>query len=240
MTALYMLRLEPDVPRLLALAHSRRLLSARSDDLGYALHSLLVEAFGPHALRPFCFLEKRSGAAILGYGGHDAELLISRARETADPATYAALKVDALSSKPMPERWTVGRRYAFESRVRPVIRRSAPEKGEGRVQERDAFLATLHKAGQGARVDRGDVYLRWFASRLEPAVRLVRSEVAAIKRTHVARRDNGRKLRLIEGPDVVVRGVLEIVDDAAFRALLRRGIGRHTSFGFGMLLLKPA
>jgi CRISPR system Cascade subunit CasE len=42
-----------------------------------------------------------------------------------------------------------------------------------------------------------------------------------------------------EGPDAVLEGVLEVVDGEAFAALLRRGVGRHRAFGFGMLLLRP-
>jgi CRISPR system Cascade subunit CasE len=33
---------------------------------------------------------------------------------------------------------------------------------------------------------------------------------------------------------------LVVTDSTAFQALLERGIGRHTSFGFGMLKLRRA
>jgi CRISPR system Cascade subunit CasE len=45
--------------------------------------------------------------------------------------------------------------------------------------------------------------------------------------------------RTHEKPDVTLRGRLSITDSAAFADLLRRGVGRHKAFGFGMLLLRP-
>jgi CRISPR system Cascade subunit CasE len=47
---------------------------------------------------------------------------------------------------------------------------------------------------------------------------------------------NGRR---IEGPDAVVHGTLTITDPVAFAGLLARGVGRHRSYGYGMLLLRP-
>lgn len=43
-----------------------------------------------------------------------------------------------------------------------------------------------------------------------------------------------------ERPNVVLEGTLRVTDEAAFRALLARGVGRHRAFGFGMLLLRRA
>jgi CRISPR system Cascade subunit CasE len=56
------------------------------------------------------------------------------------------------------------------------------------------------------------------------------------------RRTQGPNRRARPGlrkPDVTFRGMLEVVEPGAFEALLRRGVGRHRAFGFGMLLLRP-
>jgi CRISPR system Cascade subunit CasE len=37
----------------------------------------------------------------------------------------------------------------------------------------------------------------------------------------------------------LLRGQLMIGNPIAFQDLVRRGLGRHRSFGYGMLLLKP-
>ena len=51
-----------------------------------------------------------------------------------------------------------------------------------------------------------------------------------------------RKLneRHSEGPDAVMRGIFTVAEPEAFAGLLSRGIGRHRSYGYGMLLLRPA
>jgi len=65
--------------------------------------------------------------------------------------------------------------------------------------------------------------------------RLVAERVLTADAQGVLRLSAGRL-----GPDAVFKGVLQIHDADAFNRLLRRGIGRHRAFGFGMLLLKPA
>ncbi len=54
------------------------------------------------------------------------------------------------------------------------------------------------------------------------------------------RRDKGRALHSLAGPDVSFTGVLTVADPDRFATLLAHGVGRHAAFGFGMLLLKPA
>jgi CRISPR system Cascade subunit CasE len=53
-------------------------------------------------------------------------------------------------------------------------------------------------------------------------------------------RSNGGKFsRHHEGPDATMSGTLRIDDPSAFASALSHGIGRHRTFGFGMLLLAP-
>ena len=42
------------------------------------------------------------------------------------------------------------------------------------------------------------------------------------------------------GPDATLQGALRVTGGNAFANLLARGIGRHQSYGYGMLLLRPA
>ena len=46
--------------------------------------------------------------------------------------------------------------------------------------------------------------------------------------------------RYSEGPDALMRGELTVTDGTAFACLLKKGIGRHRAYGYGMLLLRPA
>ena len=45
--------------------------------------------------------------------------------------------------------------------------------------------------------------------------------------------------RRLEGPDAVVHGTLTITDPSAFANMLSKGIGRHRSYGYGMILVRP-
>ena len=45
---------------------------------------------------------------------------------------------------------------------------------------------------------------------------------------------------IFDGHEVLDADTLTVTDGAAFTDRLRRGVGRHTAFGFGMLLLRPA
>ncbi len=53
-------------------------------------------------------------------------------------------------------------------------------------------------------------------------------------------RKGGPRRRPPERPDAVLTGTLRVEHEERFRALLRRGVGRHRAFGFGMLRVRPA
>jgi|APTNR8051073442_1049403.scaffolds.fasta_scaffold06897_5 CRISPR system Cascade subunit CasE len=252
---LHMVKLVPNMPRLSGWAYSRRL-AGRRGDLGYALHAALAEAFGEAAPKPFRLFEPRAGGngavpALYGYCAADEEAVRERAA-LADPDVFQALGLDTLAVKPMPIQWRTGRTLDFDVRVWPVVR--TDRSGDrARVQERDAFLAALPSQEAPQNDDdvirREDVYCQWVASRLDrngAAAPVDGSmHMTAFQRSRIQRRgrrgeDGHRPLREFEGPDAIFTGTLEVRDGNAFDFLVRRGIGRHRAFGFGMLMLRPA
>lgn len=239
---LLMLKLAPDRP-LVAAWGAERGLVGRDGDLGYALHALLAAAFGELAPKPFRLQERRLGhgeVALYAYTGNPLGRMEEQARSFAEPDVFAALGLDRLCAKPMPERFAAGRRLGFEVRVRPVRRRDRAGDADG-ARERDAFLIACDRAGESGVVRRDAVYGAWLAERLEEGGARLSSpaRLDAFRRTRVARKDADRRLRWVEGPDAVLSGELEIVGPDRFAALLARGVGRHRAFGFGMLLLRP-
>jgi CRISPR system Cascade subunit CasE len=42
-----------------------------------------------------------------------------------------------------------------------------------------------------------------------------------------------------EGPDATIHGELTVTNSEAFGRLLATGVGRHSAYGYGMLLLRP-
>jgi CRISPR system Cascade subunit CasE len=232
-----MIRLDPDVARVTRWATGEGL--GRYDD--YAWHAILKAAFGEHAPRPYRVLERPGKPAqLLGYTTADRDILMAHAETFADPAVFAALGLDKLEVKKMPTSFKKGLRLDFDVRVRPVARQDR-DGDRDKSRERDTFLLALEKAGSDAEIDRGEIYTGWLKSQIERrGASLLASRIAAMRRLQLARRDRERRLVGIDGPDAIFTGTLAIADPEDFTQLLARGVGRHRSFGFGMLLLAPA
>jgi CRISPR system Cascade subunit CasE len=230
--SLYLVRLRLDLPTLLRRGTVGR---QRTVDLGYLVHCALGDLFGDLAPHPFRILEETGKhLEILGYSSRDDEAL---RRLNSESAASRALDWNHLAAKPLPTEWPVGHRLAFEVRVCPVVRRR-------QGGETDAFLARcLDEGPAGARLSRESIYRDWLRRRSEmAAVALsdIRLERFQRQRFLRLRQDAARSVSRPERPDATLAGELEIQEPAAFRRLLRRGVGRHRAFGFGMLLLRPA
>lgn len=214
-------------------------------DEGVALHHLLGETFGPAALQPFRLMvaPRAQVGTLYAYSAADADSLRQIALTALTPAHAAVINLDRLRSLPRPaSAWTAGQRVGFDLRLRPVVRLASDLSGADdsgapvsfrKGAEVDAFLAAVLRDRQATREG---AYLDWLAARLAPAAALepATSRLASFQRSRVQR--NGRR---IEGPDAVVHGTLTVIDSAAFADLLVRGVGRHRSYGYGMLLLRP-
>ncbi|MEO0792726.1 MAG: type I-E CRISPR-associated protein Cas6/Cse3/CasE, partial [Pseudomonadota bacterium] len=233
-------------------------------DAGRALHHVLDETFGPSMLKPFRLMvpRERDFGSVYAYTGKPKDDLLAIVAQTAVPefAVDRILRLAGLDTKPMPETWTSGKRLGFDLRVRPVsrIRNALPNPNTKQPaykpgSEVDAFLIEAQRnypddrprlvdgtpTASGMTLagrDRPAVYCDWLATRLDGIAELdhVRTDLTAFQRTRVSR--GGAS---VEGPDATFHGELTITDPDRFHALLARGIGRHLSFGFGMLLLRP-
>lgn len=235
----FMFRGELDIPRMVRQYRARGL-PMRKVDVGYMVHSAVEQAFGPGVLRPFAVRERERGATVMAYTSQPAEALRQHAQTFADPADFDVWAWDGVATKLMPERFAVGRRLGFHVRACPIRRRSGAEPG-AKGREVDAFLAECERVGD-APVDRDAVYVSWLSERLvRGGAALERAQVEEFSLRDVLRRTQGesRSPRFLRRPDVVFSGVLEVREPEAFRDLLRRGVGRHRAFGFGMLLLAP-
>jgi CRISPR system Cascade subunit CasE len=236
---LHMIRLAPDLPRLARWAEREHLRAPRAeDDFGYALHAVLKASFGDLAPRPFALLNGKRGADLLGYSAHSADALLLHAQSFAMPDVAEAIGLGSLAVKQMPERFAAGQRLGFSVRVRPTVR-TDKEGQRNRAAERDAFVPSDTQDAPDA-PSRGDAYSAWLTTRLAAGgAKTHRLTMDQYRRSVVLRRNAARILTPISGPDATFSGVLEVIDPAAFAALLAHGVGRHGAFGYGMLLLKP-
>ena len=237
MTRLHLISLSLNLRSLRQWAGARKF----GTDEGRALHHLLGETFGKGALQPFRLMVAPGACSgtLYAYTLSDQESLQQTARETGLPDALEVCNPDRLRIKTMPETWREGR-LAFDLRARPVRRLLKPAGKFAKGAEVDAFLLEVLRRfpdgppAQGG-IERETVYRHWLAERLARAARLERVRSARLERSIVQR---GSKS--LEGPDVTFHGELVITDATAFAKTLAAGVGRHTAYGYGMLLLRPA
>lgn len=206
-------------------------------DLGYAWHVLLKSAFADLAPKPFVDRSPLRSNQLLGYVPAEPERI--RAAIPVDGLIARALGMDEVRMNQMPDGWHSGQRLSFEVRARPVIRtRTNPRSGS--VDEIDIAQWRARKSPE---IDREQAYADWLRSGLARAnaATLERVRMNLFRRTRVVRRSQrgARSIVTVEGPEAWLCGGLVVNDPQGFAALLRRGIGRHRSFGFGCLLIAP-
>ena len=247
MTApLSLIRLHPNTTDLVHWAVVKGYLPRSGDaDLGYALHATLKEALGDFAPRPFVFQQPREGeGAVLGYVQAKPEAITEAASLPSIRASANALGLQTIEARAMPENWRTGARFSFEVRTRPIVRSRSEGRG-GSNHEVDVAAWAARRAEESTQVlpSKEDAYREWLAARLDfHGARLIAAQLVSMRRTRVLRRpiiEGNRRAQEIEGPDVLFRGGLEITNGKRFAEGITCGIGRHTAFGFGCLLLAP-
>lgn len=213
-------------------------LAARAGDVGYGAHQVLLALFGSRAPQPFRLLRDRDRTTILGYAAEPLEALQAYAACAAEPAHLSAVRWADSASKPMPTNWQIGMRFQYEVQVCPIKRTRTPK-----PREVDVWLDHARSLDKDVPApSRQDIYTGWLNAQIArqggaeiESVRMTRFERVRLARKHHAKGSRAR----MERPLAVLVGTLRVSDPVAFMALLRRGIGRHRAFGFGMLMLRP-
>ena len=242
---LSLVRLRPDLIALTRWGLERKFLPGRGNaDFGYCLHAALKAALGALSPKPFVLRPTaRNADEILGYVAADPNSLKDAASLPPPDGTIEGLfDLSGLEARAMPRRWRADAHLGFEVRVRPVVRSREGRSRPG--HEVDAAAWHARHVNDGPVLPKEDVYRDWLATRLDThGAHLVNARMVSMCRTRVRRRPvlagTGRTARDTEGPDVLFRGELAVADPDLFAAGLARGVGRHTSFGFGCLLLSP-
>lgn len=246
---LYMVRLVLDRRAVLRVGVRHRLGQAADD--GALLHAGLSQLFAQNSDRarvPFhsfavddirtASLRQPDLLFLLGYTSMDeAEL-------TAAMGTARTDLMRRCETRKIPS-FEVGQRLGFRTRVCPVmrtrntgVRETTPDRrGRTKHREIDAFVHATLAVPPETRLERADVYGRWLERQMQRnnACALGDVTLAEFSLDTMRRRGNIRLVR----PNVVLEGTLSVTDPSKFNRLLARGIGRHRTFGFGMLLLRP-
>lgn len=243
---LHLIRLRMRADRLANFEQTQKL-PTHHDDLGYVTHGLLRALFGDHG--PSCFVVEERGAReieVLGYGSADADALRLHASQFAEPTAHEVIVADSIASKPMPVGWPVGTRLGFALRACPIRRLS--KRGPGGKTDRpevDAWLHACWRDPGSPAPTRESVYVEWLRAALEglKAVTMEQAQVETFRLARLVRRTDRRggprKTQTLDRPDVRFTGTFVVRDAIGFDAMLRRGVGRHRDFGFGMIRVVP-
>lgn len=202
---------------------------------------------------------------LMGYSSRDRGELEALMR-CAPLEIQALFDLEGLRVAPLPVRWPKGLRLAFDLRACPIRRRmrnrpfvanranprrrSIAYRGGREV---DAFqLAAVRAEEDGVPVPRrDDVYTRWLEERFAahdgnaPPFRVVDGSIRvhsfrSVRLLRRPRTSRGRQNHWLTRPEVWFTGELVVSDGAGVESFLTSGVGRHSGFGFGMLLLRPA
>ncbi len=240
---LFMIQMWLDLRRLVELGRALHLPVQRVDD-SYITHCALRELFGDHAPGPFS-LENNSGRhlRILAYSSLSADDLQTTAQAFASPMVYQIPDWTRAVSKPMPKTFLQGTHLGYELRACPVIRKSSSGKYHSAGAEVDAFLSRVWEVDDPkVAVNREDVYRDWLADQFTRSgaatSKSVQLKQFSLERMFRRDHEQHRQATPIKRPAATLTGDLEVTDSAKFIELLRRGIGRHRAFGFGMLKIR--
>lgn len=212
-------------------------------ELDYIMSHLMKECFG-RDLIPSTFRTMLDSNDLpphfLAYGSADAEPMRRAHRHHAGALQGRVIPIHGIASKPMPSNWRPGQLLKFSVRIRPTL--LAHVEGElSQASEVDWYQHTLEKCRHDEiPPTRKEVYSQWLSEELaKGGARL------DMNTTRLSNFSDEVWLHPYtpgfesKGPSVIVHGVLEIADVAAFNQLLSTGLGRHQDRGYGMLLLAP-
>ena len=262
----HMIQLYLDPRRLVQLGKMQGLPLAQTDT-NYLVHCALGELFGDAAPKPF-FVDDDPRTVedtanhhgdrhvrVLGYSDADDDILHHEAGLSPNPTIGNLYDEDRLDSHEMPVSFREGRRLHFELRACPVVRKASAGKGvnqngDERTWEEgvelDAFLAEAWTRPEDDDLNREQVYREWLAHQFDiRGGAEVDSDAVAMTRFSIermTRRTQGedRSVTTIKRPDVTLTGTFRVTDGDAFVDLLRSGLGRHKSFGYGMMKVRRA
>ena len=249
---LNMICLDLNLPALTLWGHQRRL----GEDYRYLVHAATRKIFGDMAPQPFLVQEEKS--RILGYTTADEMQYRDRfskffAEASDDAVLSAAFSIPEICIRAMPCEWKEGSRYRFSVFCRPMARMGKAESDVWllknycafkEAEEKGTFRGTPAEYRRPHKGEKEEVYKQWLRRRFVDAAELqdmvITGSRTAFLTTRSQKNHTGAPVRSKRRsyPETTFTGNLCVTHPEAFERLLRRGVGRHCAFGFGMLLLK--
>lgn len=209
-----------------------------SDDLGYLTHAVLDGLFGKGAIRPFRIAIQ--DLLVEGVSLRDADELLLSAKKSRFWSCVHDGRVD-VDPLPMHEEGDAPRFLVDCCPVCRLGKNSAASHGLRKGTEIDVWQRHLMKGGDESKGPE-QVYRQWLADRLCGSAEILDFRVRNRVINGVIRREAGpvRRPRRLTRPRVRMLGRLKVLDRDAFRRIQIRGVGRHRSFGNGLILLSES
>lgn len=240
----YMLQMRFDARGLATLGRMLQLPLKRTGR-DYLVHCALGELFGDLAPKPFSIetSEQMSRSIeIIAYSDVDADKLQQAAQTYASPQIYGICNWQSFASKQMPAPFEAQTRLGFELTTCPIKRMASDGERWRENAEIDVFLLESWQQGEEAKIDHEQVYQKWLKSYFEDHLGGATIDHVALTnfRLHrfLRRTNQEREAKTVKGPVATFQGELTVTEPDAFYKILRTGIGRHKTFGYGMIKLR--
>ena len=227
---MYLMRAQIDLPNM-----ARWSAEEHHSDPDRAAHCLMAESFGPRAHpRPFVIKvnsENHAEGILYGYTATEAGELQEAANRMQKLKHAVVLDPGTIQTVKLNEEWEKGQRVGFEVRISPTKRSSEWDEGKG--QER------AWKTPPGSSAE--ETYREWLAWTIDrQGVLTALPEQMTVTRIDRRQVRPNRNSGLVQRLDVTITGLATVEAPAAMTETIARGIGRNKSYGYGMMLLRPA
>lgn len=252
---IWMVQLWLKTQRLLELGRMLHLPLKKTSN-NYLVHCTLFELFQKQAPKVFSLEDVHHTAAkwdteagrllpVLCYSSVDKETLQLLAQGYASPTVYDIVNWERVAAKPMPEFFPENMKLSFELRTTPIMRKASDGYKWKKGQEIDVFLSKVWETdNSNLELNREEIYAEWLKELFlrQGGAKIETVDVQRFSLESMSRRNHEpkRKVTLIQRPDVTFSGILKVTDSKLFIRLLANGLGRHRSFGFGMLKIRRA
>lgn len=197
-----------------------------------SLHYLLDSTFGPSAIKPFrAYPGTGDTFQVIGYTSQDEEALKQISQLVACPDSLSVIDMGSLRIKTMPdlERDQV---IGFDLKTIPVRRSHVSTEVD--AYELDLRNGVFQRDAETAGTDRLTSYMTWLSQRLEGFAELDTELTAITVTENVPRQRN----EIRYNNEIQVTGNMKVLDPKAFKDRLLSGVGRHKSYGYGMIVLR--
>ena len=236
---IFLVELYFNIKDLFLLARKRNLPLFKIDN-NYLIHQVLLELFGDNQLKLFSVIEiSNKFIRVLSYSKINHIELQKQAQLYANPFIYNICNWSLIKSKQMPQEWKVNQKLSFEVKIIPIKRLSVPLGNFHKNTEIDVFL---YEKIKNRKENRESVYIDWATKLINSKyiVDVKSLKIISLSQTQMIRRNHqkDRKSKVLSRTAITFNGVMSVFEPNLFNRILLNGIGRHKSFGFGMILLR--